>query len=127
MTMKTENWLRFVRNPQTLIVYLRNVYIRHVTIKVCFYLQLRFACRLCSCSGAFLTIASNSSQPTGSEPLSLISVLHRCSFLKKTFTVLITNHAVVVGENSSGNEACVSLRTHCNQVCDTVMSSINSF
>ena len=36
------------------IVYLRNMYMRHVTIKVRFYLRLRFACRLCSCSGAFL-------------------------------------------------------------------------
>ena len=26
---------------------LRNMYIRHVTIKVRFYLRLRFACRLC--------------------------------------------------------------------------------
>ena len=34
----------------------------------------------------------------GSGPLSLISFLHRCSFLMKTFMVLITNHAAVFGE-----------------------------
>jgi len=41
VTMKTQNWLRFLRNPQTFITYLRNMYIRHVTIKVRFYLRLR--------------------------------------------------------------------------------------
>jgi hypothetical protein len=34
----------------------------------------------------------------GSGPLSLISFLHHCNFLMKTFTMLITNHATVVGE-----------------------------
>ena len=36
-----------LRNPQTFIIYLRNLYIRLVTIKVRFYLRFRFACRLC--------------------------------------------------------------------------------
>ena len=34
----------------------------------------------------------------GNGPLSLISFLHRCNFLMKMFTVLITNDAAVVGE-----------------------------
>jgi len=42
MTMKTQNWLRFVRNSQMFIICLRNIYIRHLTIKVRFYLGLNF-------------------------------------------------------------------------------------
>jgi hypothetical protein len=34
----------------------------------------------------------------GSGPLSLISFPHGCNFLMKTFTVLITKYAAVVGE-----------------------------
>ena len=54
MTMKIQNWLRVLRNARTFIIYLRNMYVRHVTMKVRSYLRLRFACRLCSCLGAFL-------------------------------------------------------------------------
>jgi hypothetical protein len=34
----------------------------------------------------------------GSGPLSLILFFHHCNFLMKTFTMLITNHATVDGE-----------------------------
>jgi len=57
----------------------------------------------------------------GSGPLSLISFLHCCNFLMKTFTMLITNHAAVVGEEIEvGMKHVYLLRTSCNQVCDTM-------
>ena len=49
-----------------------------------------------SISGERRTVVSQH----GSGPLSVISFLHRCNFLMKTFTVLITYHAAVVGEKS---------------------------
>jgi len=120
MTTKTQNWLRIVRNPQTFIVYLRNMYIRHVTTKVRFYLRLRFACRLCSCSGAFVTSVQQqwANMEVDHFPWYLFSIdaiswWNRSPCSSLTMTQLSER-------NQSGNEACVSLMTHCNQVCDTL-------
>ena len=45
----------------------------------------------------------------------------------KTFSVLITNNAAVVGEEIEENEVCVSLRTYCNHVCDTMTTCLSQF
>ena len=94
MTMKTQNWLRFLRNQQTFNIHLRYVYIRHVAIKVHLYLRIRFACRLNSCSGAFLA------SQHGSGPLSLISFLHRCNFLTESSPCSLLNMPQLSGKKS---------------------------
>ena len=70
------------------------MYIRHVTIKVHFYFQLRFTCRLCSCSGT----ASNSSQPTRKWTTFPDIFSPSLQFPDEKFNVLITKHAAAVGK-----------------------------
>jgi hypothetical protein len=42
MRMKTQNWLLFLRNPQTIIIYLRNMCIGHVSISTRNKISWRF-------------------------------------------------------------------------------------
>ena len=92
MKMKTQNWLRFLRNPQTFLIYIYiyifKKYVHQTFIDKSPLILGDFALPVArvtahrSISGERPTAVSQH----GSGTLSLISFLHRCNFLTKTFT-----------------------------------------
>jgi len=103
------------------------MYIRHLTIKVRFYLRLRFACRQCSWSRAFLASVQQESANMKVEhfPLYVFSIV-AISWWKRSPSSSLTTQQLS-GKKPSGNEAYVSLRTYCNQVCYTMTTCLNQF